>query len=71
MSLIIFGQKMIKGLILARPQIFWDRFPPFFGIGELRINVINDAPKRKEPVANDLSDSKLRCLIEHERALLS
>ena len=51
---------MIERLILARPDLFGDRLPPFLGIREDRIHVVDDAPERIFPVLDDLTYGEFR-----------
>src|SRR5579862_7091228 len=55
-TLLVLRQKMIEGLVLRRPPLRRNGFIPFLGIVEDRIDVENDAAKRIEAVADDLSD---------------
>lgn len=43
--LCIFGEQMVKWLVLRRPHGFWDRLIPFLAIGKNRINVEHHATK--------------------------
>jgi hypothetical protein len=51
---------MIEGLIFARTNLGGYRLIPFFGIVEFRIDVEDDASKRKNPMTNDLADLEFR-----------
>jgi hypothetical protein len=57
-ALRVFGEQVVKWLILARPHVLRDRQPPFLGIGELRVDIEDYAPEWIEAVPNDLADSK-------------
>lgn len=54
------GEQMIKRLVLLRTHAFRDSLPPFFGIGEFRIDIEHDAAKFKQVVLDHLSDIELR-----------
>jgi len=54
----VLGQQVIKRLILVRTHFLRDRQPPFLGIVEYRINIVNHATEREYPVADDLADLK-------------
>src|SRR6188472_1707899 len=56
--LLIFGEEMVEGLVLGRPDLLRDRQPPFFRVGERRIDIENDAAKGKQPVLHHLTDSE-------------
>ena len=43
--LCIFGEQMVKWLVLRRPHGFWDRLIPFLAIGKNGINVEHHATK--------------------------
>jgi hypothetical protein len=63
----VFGEEVVKGLVLVRPDVLWNRLPPFFGIRENRIHVIDDPPERIFPVPHNLAYSKLRDTRFHRR----
>lgn len=46
----VFGEEMIEGLVLARPELRRNRLPPFLGISEDGVDVIDDSPERIFPV---------------------
>ncbi len=52
----VFRKKMLIGLIFARPHLLWYRQPPFLGVVEGGVDIKNDAPKRKQAVADNLAD---------------
>ena len=54
----VLGQQMVKGLVFARTQFFWDRHPPFLGVVELGVDIKHHAPKREQAVFNDLTKLK-------------
>ena len=56
----VFSKKMIKRLILARPDFFGNGEPPFFCIREYRVDIVNDPAERIFTVADDLADSEFR-----------
>lgn len=56
----VFSKKMIKRLILVRPDFFRDRLPPFLGIREDRIHVVDDSPERIFPVLHHLTYGEFR-----------
>ena len=49
---------MVEGLILRRTNVLRERLPPLFGVVEYRVYIEDDAAKREDPVANDLSNAK-------------
>ena len=55
-GLVVFGEQVVEGLVLARADTDGDRLVPFLGIVEFRIDVEDHAAKRKQPVADDLAD---------------
>src|SRR5579863_5941984 len=63
----VLGIEMVEGLILARANLFGNRAPPFFGIGEGRIDIVNNATKRVNPVANNLANVELCVAGFHSR----
>ena len=56
--LVVFGQEVVKRLILAWPHFFGNGLPPFLGIVEGRIDIENHAAKGKDPMLYDLTDSE-------------
>src|SRR5689334_23484094 len=56
--LLIFGEEMVEGLVLGRPDLLRDRQPPFFRVGERRIDIENDAAKGKQAVLHHLTNSE-------------
>src|SRR6476619_199663 len=56
--LLIFGEEMVKRLVLGRPDFLRDRQPPFFRVGEGRIDIENDAAKGKQAVLDHLPDTE-------------
>ena len=54
----VFGEQMVKWLILARPHFGRDGLIPFLRIVENRINVKNHPPKIKHPVPHNLTNAK-------------
>ncbi len=55
----ILSEEVIEWLILARPDFFGNGLPPFIGVREHRVDVINNAPERIFPVLDDLTDAEL------------
>ena len=55
----VFGEEMVERLILARPNLFRDRQPPFLGVGKHRVDVIDHAAKWIAAVSDDLTDREL------------
>jgi hypothetical protein len=53
---------MIEGLVLARPDFGGNGFIPFLGVGELRVDIVDDAPERKQPMSDDLANCEFSCL---------
>jgi hypothetical protein len=56
----IFGEQMVKGLILGRTDFRRDRVIPFIAVGENRINIKDHAAKIKHPVPNNFPNPKPR-----------
>ena len=52
----VFSEEMVERLVLARTQLFGNRQPPFLGVGEHRIDVIDDAPEGVSAVLHHLPD---------------
>jgi hypothetical protein len=46
----VFGVEVVEGLVLDRARFLGDRAPPFFGVRELRVDVINDTAERVKAV---------------------
>src|SRR5581483_3558967 len=59
----VFGEQVVEGLVLLRPDFLGDRQPPFLGIGEYRVDVEDHAAERKEAVPDDVADAELRLLL--------
>jgi len=55
----VLGEQVVERLILVGTHVFGDRQPPLLGVGEHRVDVIDHAPERIEPVAHDLADLEL------------
>jgi hypothetical protein len=55
----VLGKKMLVGLVLGRPHILRDGLVPFFGIGEGRVHIEDDAPEGIDPVPDNLADLEL------------
>ncbi len=58
-GLIVLGQQVVVGLVLAGPDLLRDRQPPLLGVGELGVDVEDDSPEREDPVTDDLTDGEL------------
>lgn len=56
--ILVFGEKVIKGLVAARADIFRDGFPPFFAVCKDRIDIEDHAAEIEHPVADDIADTK-------------
>ena len=56
MRALVLGEQVVEWLVLVWADFLGDGFVPFVGVGELRIDVKNDAPERKNPVPDDLPD---------------
>lgn len=54
-ALIVFGEQMVVRLFLARTAVFGNGLIPFFGIGELRVNVKDDTAERVFLMTDNLS----------------
>ena len=48
----ILGQQVVKRLVLAWPDLGGNGLIPFFRVGELRVDVEDDAAEREQPMAN-------------------
>ena len=55
---LVLGEQMVIRLILGRPHIFRNREPPFLGIVEHRVDIENDAAKREQTMAHDLTNAE-------------
>src|ERR1700741_140885 len=55
----VFGEQVIKRLVLVRAHLGGNRLIPFFGVVELRIDVEHDTAKRKYAVPHHLADLEL------------
>ena len=53
----ILGEQVVEGLVLGRAHRFGDRLVPFLAIGELGIDVEDDAAEVEQPVAHDFADA--------------
>src|SRR3546814_16179080 len=49
----IFGEQVVEGLVLVRPDLLGNGLVPFFGIGEDRIYIDHPAPKTEEAALNE------------------
>lgn len=56
--LVVFGQEVVKWLVLAWPYFFGNGLPPLLGIVEGRIDIENHAAKGEDPVLDYLADRK-------------
>jgi hypothetical protein len=56
----ILGEQVIERLILGRPLGLGNRFVPFVAVGELRIDIVDDAAEIEQAVADDLADCEAR-----------
>ncbi|MCY1310769.1 hypothetical protein D9M70_609950 [compost metagenome] len=66
LAVVVFGEQMVEGLILARADLLRNGVPPFFGVGVFRIDVENDASERENPMANHLSDLEFGVSLFHD-----
>jgi hypothetical protein len=55
----VFSEQMVKGLILARPDMFWNRLIPILTVGKNGIDVEHDTAEIEQPVADDIADGEL------------
>lgn len=55
----ILGKEMVKGLILARADMFRDRFIPFVAVSKYRIDIENHAAKIEYPVSDNVTYGKI------------
>ena len=55
----IFGEQMVKGLVLARANIGGDRRIPFLAIGEDGIDIENHAAEIEQPMTHNIADRKI------------
>ena len=58
--LIVFSEQVVIRLVLGGTHLFGNRLPPFLGIGEDGIDIIDHAPERVVPVVHDIPDLELR-----------
>ena len=61
---VVLGEQVVEGLVLDGPDLLRDRLPPFLGVRELRVDVVNNAPERKQAVTHLLADAELGCLVD-------
>ena len=54
----IFGEQVVEGLVLGRPQCLVNGFVPFLAVGEFRIDVEDHATEVEQPVLDDLADAE-------------
>ena len=47
LGVVVLSEEMIEGLVFARTDVFGNRLPPLFSVGEYRIDVENDTSERK------------------------
>ena len=66
---IVLGKEVVKGLLLMRANLGRDRQPPFFGVAEDGVNVVNHPAKGEDAVLDNLSNHKF-CLPLHSGILL-
>ena len=52
----VFGEQVIKRLVLRGSHLRRNRQPPFLGVAESGVDVEDDASERIEPVPNHLAD---------------
>ena len=52
----VFGEQVVKWLILCGSYCLWYGGIPFFAIGKYRINIEHDAAKIKDAVAYNVTD---------------
>ena len=57
---VVLGQQVIERLVLVRPDLLRDRGQPFLGVVEHRVDVIDHAAERIDPVAHHVADLELR-----------
>jgi hypothetical protein len=63
----VFGEEMIERLVLARPDFRRNRLPPFLGIREDRVDVVDNSPEGIFPVFDDLTNGEFRDMVFHAR----
>jgi len=68
-ALLVFGEQVVKRLVLARPDVLRNRLPSFLGIVEGAVDIEDHVPERKDPVLDQLADRKLGGSIDHEAFL--
>jgi hypothetical protein len=61
-GLVVLGEQMVEGLVLARPDFLRNGLIPFLRVREFGIDVENDAAEREQPVAHHLPDPETRRL---------
>ena len=52
----VFGEDMVKRLVLGRAGLFGNRIIPFLAIGEDGIDIEDDTAKIVQPVAHDIAE---------------
>ena len=54
----IFGEQMVKGLMLVRPDLLGNGLVPFFRIGEDGIDIEHHPAKAEKAVLHDIADAE-------------
>ena len=54
----VFREQMVERLVFRGPHLGGDLLPPFFRIGEDRIDIVNDAAKRINAVFDNLANAE-------------
>src|SRR5690606_2734892 len=55
-GLLVLGEQVVVGLVLARPAVLGNREPPLLGVGELGVDVEDHSPKRIDPMPDHLTE---------------
>ncbi len=63
---LILSEEMIKWLVFFGAIVFRNGVPPFFSIRKHRIDIKDHAPKRVDPMLDNLSDTKFGRRVNHQ-----
>jgi hypothetical protein len=70
-GVIVLGEQVVIGLILARALGLGDGLPPFLGVGKHRVDVDDDSAEGVEAVTHHIADLKSRTVLVLHRLPLS
>lgn len=63
--IVIFGEQMVKRLLLGRADRFRDRFIPFFAIGKDGVNIEHNAAEIEQTMAHHIARRKDRTVDDY------